>query len=79
MLFALEITMSSSIIKIIEMFQTNNNSITIMASYGGQAADGMRAQRLAKEREQQKGEQEFRKKKLADSMKVSYFSQLNCL
>ena len=42
-----------------------------MASYGGQAADGMRAQRLAKEREQQKGEQEFRKKKLAESMKVS--------
>ena len=42
-----------------------------MTSYGGQAADGMRAQRLAKERELEKGEQEFKKKKLADSLKVS--------
>ena len=42
-----------------------------MAFFGGQAADGMRAQRLAKERELEKGEQEFKKKKLADSLKVS--------
>lgn len=44
---------------------------TDMAFFGGQAADGMRAQRLAKERELEKGEQEFKKKKLADSLKVS--------
>lgn len=42
-----------------------------MAFFGGQAADGMRAQRLAKERELEKGDQELRKKKLAESMKVS--------
>ena len=45
--------------------------ISDMAFFGGQAADGMRAQRLAKERELEKGEQEFQKKKLADSLKVS--------
>ena len=39
--------------------------------FGGQAADGMRAQRLAKERELGRDEQAFQKKKLADSMKVS--------
>ena len=42
-----------------------------MASFGGQAADGMRAQRLAKEREQGKEETDFMKKKLADQLKVS--------
>ena len=42
-----------------------------MAFFGGQAADGMRAQRLAKEREQERGDAEFRKKKLADQMKVA--------
>ena len=42
-----------------------------MAFFGGQAADGMRAQRLAKERELEKGDQELRKKKLAESLKVS--------
>ena len=36
-----------------------------MASVGVQAADGMRAQRLAKEREQGKEETDFMKKKLA--------------
>ena len=42
-----------------------------MASFGGQAADGMRAQRLAKEREQGKEETDFMKRKLADQLKVS--------
>ena len=41
-----------------------------MTSYGGQAADGMRAQRLAKERELERGEAEFKKRKLAESLKV---------
>ena len=42
-----------------------------MASFGGQAADGMRAQRLAKEREQGKEETDLMKRKLADQLKVS--------
>ena len=42
-----------------------------MASYGGQAADGMRAQRLAREREQGKDEADFMKKKLSDQLKVA--------
>ena len=42
-----------------------------MASFGGQAADGMRAQRLAKEREQGKEETDFMKRKLADQLKMS--------
>ena len=46
-----------------------NNKPT-MTSYGGQAADGMRAQRLAKERELERGEAEFKKRKLAESLKV---------
>jgi len=41
-----------------------------MASYGGQASDGMRAVRLGKERAREIEETEFRKKKLADSLKV---------
>jgi len=41
-----------------------------MASYGGQASDGMRAARLGKERAREIEETEFRKKKLADSLKV---------
>ena len=42
-----------------------------MASYGGQAADGMRAQRLAREREQGKDEADYMKKKLSDQLKVA--------
>ena len=42
-----------------------------MASFGGQAADGMRAQRLAREREQGKDEADFMKKKLSDQLKVA--------
>jgi len=41
-----------------------------MATYGGQAADGLRAVRLGKAREREIEETEFRKKKLADSLKV---------
>ena len=41
-----------------------------MTSYGGQAADGVRAQRLAKEREQERMDAEIRKRKMADQMKV---------
>ena len=48
-----------------------------MAFFGGQAADGMRAQRLAKERELEKGEQEFQKKKLAGLCKRNYPPVLN--
>ena len=42
-----------------------------MASYGGQAADGMRAARIAKARQIEIEDAELRKKKLADSLKVS--------
>ena len=55
----------------LKYFRESRDLIIIMAFFGGQAADGMRAQRLAKERELEKGDQELRKKKLAESMKVS--------
>ena len=55
----------------LKYFRESRALIIIMAFFGGQAADGMRAQRLAKERELEKGDQELRKKKLAESMKVS--------
>lgn len=41
-----------------------------MATYGGQAADGIRAARLGKERAREMEDSEIRKKKLADSLKV---------
>eukprot|EP00088_Acartia_fossae_P025224 TRINITY_DN26041_c0_g1_i1.p1 TRINITY_DN26041_c0_g1~~TRINITY_DN26041_c0_g1_i1.p1 ORF type:complete len:388 (+),score=83.58 TRINITY_DN26041_c0_g1_i1:40-1203(+) len=41
-----------------------------MASYGGQAADGLRAARLGKARQTEIEEAEFQKKKLANSLKV---------
>ena len=42
-----------------------------MASYGGQASDGMRAARHAKARQIEIEDSELRKRKLADSLKVS--------
>lgn len=42
-----------------------------MASYGGQASDGMRAARHAKARQIEIEDAELRKRKLADSLKVS--------
>ena len=50
---------------IILSYKIPNHSGIRMASVGGQAADGVRAQRLAKEREQGKEETDFTKKKLA--------------
>lgn len=41
-----------------------------MASYGGQAGDGIRAARLQKDRERDVEEANFKKRKLADSLKV---------
>jgi len=42
-----------------------------MASYGGQASDGMRAARHAKARQIEIEDSELKKRKLADSLKVS--------
>ena len=42
-----------------------------MASYGGQASDGMRAARHAKARQIEIEDAELRKKKIADSLKLN--------